>query len=94
MTLPHCPYTADELQNKIGGGKPKMRYYFGENGWPASTLGPAPAADDVASKDLLIDALQDRKTAIYKEMIASGTVPVRPGFNRVVDEALVSNGVS
>jgi hypothetical protein len=81
------PEYYDELQNKIGGGKPKMRYYFGEYGWPTSKMGPPPASDQ--SKDELIDALQDRKTDIYKELIASGTVPVRPGFVRVVKEAKV-----
>ncbi|KAK4394142.1 Haloacid dehalogenase-like hydrolase domain-containing protein [Sesamum angolense] len=28
----------DELQNQIGGGKPKMRWYFKEHGWPTSTV--------------------------------------------------------
>eukprot|EP00611_Tribonema_gayanum_P029135 TRINITY_DN76_c0_g1_i4.p1 TRINITY_DN76_c0_g1~~TRINITY_DN76_c0_g1_i4.p1 ORF type:complete len:197 (-),score=71.59 TRINITY_DN76_c0_g1_i4:191-781(-) len=62
-----------------------MRHYFGVNGWPASKMGPPPS--ESADQDALIDALQDRKTEIYKEMIASGKVPVRPGFNRLVDEA-------
>lgn len=41
---------------KVGGGKPKMRYYFGENGWPKSKLGAPPETDQ--EKDLLIDSLQ------------------------------------
>ncbi len=28
----------DQLQNKVGGGKPKMRWYFGEHGWPTSSV--------------------------------------------------------
>jgi hypothetical protein len=64
-----------------------MRHYFGINGWPSSTMGPVPTSEEEQSA--LIDALQDRKTAIYKELIASGTVPVRPGFARVVAEAKV-----
>jgi hypothetical protein len=64
-----------------------MRHYFGINGWPSSTMGPVPTSE--AEQTALIDALQDRKTAIYKELIASGTVPVRPGFSRVVAEAKV-----
>lgn len=44
---------------QVGGGKPKMRYYFGENGWPKSKLGGPPETDD--EKNLLIDSLQVRK---------------------------------
>ncbi|CAI7904116.1 unnamed protein product [Closterium sp. NIES-53] len=47
----------DVLQNKIGGGKPKMRWYFNKNGWPHSSFLPTPPATD-ADKDLLIDTLQ------------------------------------
>jgi len=45
-----------EHVSQIGGGKPKMRYYFGENGWPKSKLGGPPETD--ADKDQLIDMLQ------------------------------------
>lgn len=44
---------------QVGGGKPKMRYYFGENGWPKSKLGGAPQTD--GEKELLIDSLQVRR---------------------------------
>ncbi|CAM9944253.1 unnamed protein product [Ectocarpus sp. 8 AP-2014] len=69
---------------KVGGGKPKMRYYFGENGWPKSKLGAPPETDQ--EKDLLIDSLQDRKTNIYKEFVANGTAVLRPGVQRLIDE--------
>lgn len=46
------------LSFQVGGGKPKMRYYFGANGWPKSSLGGPPETD--ADKDLLIDSLQAR----------------------------------
>ena len=57
------------LQNKVGGGKPKMRWYFGENGWPTSNVlgGKTPENDE--EKTLLIDTLQDWKTDKYKEII-------------------------
>eukprot|EP00897_Mesotaenium_endlicherianum_P000567 jgi/Mesen1/10510/ME000083S10017 len=35
------PEFYDDLQNRIGGGKPKMRWYFGEHGWPTSTISPS-----------------------------------------------------
>ncbi|KAJ8619121.1 hypothetical protein MRB53_015307 [Persea americana] len=61
----------DVLQNQIGGGKPKMRWYFGENGWPSSKVfGTPPAAD--ADREKLIDTIQ---------------VKPRPGVLRLMDEA-------
>ncbi|CAM9123475.1 unnamed protein product [Ascophyllum nodosum] len=78
------PEYYDELQNKIGGGKPKMRYYFGENGWPKSKLGGSPETD--SEKDQLIDSLQARKTQIYKDCVADGTASLRPGIQRLIDE--------
>ena len=79
----------DELQNKVGGGKPKMRYYFSTYGWPESKLGSAPT-DDVDAQTTLIDELQDRKTEIYKEFISTGTAKQRPGILRLMDEAIAN----
>ncbi|XP_077213333.1 haloacid dehalogenase-like hydrolase (HAD) superfamily protein [Tasmannia lanceolata] len=76
----------DELQNRIGGGKPKMRWYFSENGWPTSSIFETPPADD-SDRANLIDTLQDWKTGRYKEIIKSGTVEPRPGVLRLMDEA-------
>ncbi|OVA07950.1 HAD-like domain [Macleaya cordata] len=76
----------DELQNRIGGGKPKMRWYFKENGWPSSSIFESPPESDT-DKAKLIDTLQDWKTERYKEIIKSGTVEPRPGVLRLMDEA-------
>lgn len=63
-----------------------MRWYFNENGWPSSTVTPeAPESDE--AKSVLIDTLQDWKTAKYKDMIGSGEVEPRPGVLRLMDEA-------
>ncbi|XP_061344566.1 haloacid dehalogenase-like hydrolase domain-containing protein At4g39970 [Gastrolobium bilobum] len=76
----------DELQNRIGGGKPKMRWYFKEHGWPSSTLfETTPSSDEDRAK--LIDIIQDWKTERYKDIIKSGTVKPRPGVLRLMDEA-------
>ncbi|KAG0528080.1 hypothetical protein BDA96_06G287600 [Sorghum bicolor] len=75
----------DELQNRIGGGKPKMRWYFGENGWPSSELFETPPSTDT-DKEKLVDIIQDWKTERYKEIIKSGTVKPRPGVLRLMDE--------
>ncbi|XP_057970603.1 haloacid dehalogenase-like hydrolase domain-containing protein At4g39970 [Malania oleifera] len=79
----------DDLQNRIGGGKPKMRWYFKENGWPSSSIFETPPEDD-ADRAKLIDTLQDWKTERYKEIIKSGTVKPRPGVLRLMDEAKVA----
>ncbi|RDX91667.1 Haloacid dehalogenase-like hydrolase domain-containing protein [Mucuna pruriens] len=75
----------DELQNLIGGGKPKMRWYFKEHGWPSSTLFETPPTND-EDQAKLIDSLQDWKTERYKDIIKSGTVKPRPGVLRLMDE--------
>lgn len=76
----------DVLQNTIGGGKPKMRWYFKEHGWPSSTVFETPPEND-DDRAKLIDTLQDWKTERYKEIIKSGTVEPRPGVLRLMDEA-------
>lgn len=75
----------DELQNRIGGGKPKMRWYFGENGWPSSKIFETPPSTD-SDKEKLVDIIQDWKTERYKEIIKSGTVEPRPGVLHLMDE--------
>eukprot|EP00890_Picochlorum_soloecismus_P006787 jgi/Picsp_1/933/NSC_04418-R1_protein len=77
----------DMLQNKVGGGKPKMRWYFGEHGWPATAVlgGAAPETD--ADKEKIIDTIQDWKTEKYKDIIEHGGVTARPGVVRIMDQA-------
>ncbi|KAL8476206.1 hypothetical protein ACS0TY_028750 [Phlomoides rotata] len=83
------PEFYDELQNQIGGGKPKMRWHFKEHGWPTSTISDtSPENDEDRAK--LIDILQDWKTERYKDIIKSGTVEPRPGVLRLMDETKAS----
>ncbi|KAG6399760.1 hypothetical protein SASPL_141244 [Salvia splendens] len=87
--LDWTPEFYDELQNLIGGGKPKMRWYFKEHGWPTSTISDSvPESDEDRAN--LVDILQDWKTERYKEIIKSGTVEPRPGVLRLMDEAKAS----
>ncbi|XP_068335776.1 haloacid dehalogenase-like hydrolase domain-containing protein At4g39970 [Pyrus communis] len=79
----------DQLQNQIGGGKPKMRWYFKEHGWPSSTIFEKPPEDD-EGRAKIIDTIQDWKTERYKEIIKSGTVEPRPGVLRLMDDAKAS----
>ncbi|KAG9451456.1 hypothetical protein H6P81_011421 [Aristolochia fimbriata] len=76
----------DVFQNQVGGGKPKMRWYFKEHGWPSSSIFETPPTTD-SDRETLIDTLQDWKTERYKEIIKSGTVEPRPGVLRLMDEA-------
>ncbi len=77
----------NQLQNKIGGGKPKMRWFFGQHdGWPSSTIIDHPPATE-EEQTRLIDTLQDWKTEKYQQMIGSGEVPARPGVVELMDSA-------
>lgn len=53
----------------VGGGKPKMRWYFSRQGWPTSSVlgGRAPGSEEEQTQ--LIDTLQDWKTDKYQQMI-------------------------
>jgi HAD superfamily hydrolase (TIGR01509 family) len=61
---------------KIAGGKERMTHYFNEVGWP-----------DGKTAETLIPELHKRKTAIFTDLIAQGSLPLRPGVVRLVDEA-------
>ncbi|KAF5458187.1 hypothetical protein F2P56_022241 [Juglans regia] len=63
----------DELQNRIGGGKPKMRWYFGEHGWPSSTIFEKPPEADV-DRVKLIDTLQGKKLAVCSAATKSSVI--------------------
>ena len=66
---------------KIGGGKERMRSILTPD--VAASLG---LADD-AAVDAAILAWHQRKTAVYKELVASGVMPGRPGIARIAQEA-------
>ena len=84
----------DILANTVGGGKPKMKYHFGENGWPATPEffgGAVPSNED--EQNALVDALQDKKTEFYKEIVET-TAKARPGVLRLMDEAIADPSVA
>jgi HAD superfamily hydrolase (TIGR01509 family) len=72
---------------KIGGGKERMLSLFEEPAflaaWPE-----APAEAEVRKET--VAAWHKRKSAIYKEIIASGRIPPRPGVGRISREALAA----
>ncbi|MDB5661799.1 MAG: hypothetical protein JWM38_1686 [Sphingomonas bacterium] len=65
----------------IAGGKERMRAYFDEFGWPEGRSEP---------KDALIAALHKQKTDIFADLISSGDLALRPGIQRIVDEAIAA----
>jgi HAD superfamily hydrolase (TIGR01509 family) len=61
---------------KIAGGKERMTHYFNQHGWPNGK-----------TAETLIPELHKRKTAIFTDLIAKGSLPLRSGVGRLVDEA-------
>ncbi|EKX53524.1 hypothetical protein GUITHDRAFT_84455 [Guillardia theta CCMP2712] len=81
----------DVLQNTVGGGKPKMKWHFNNNGWPTSKLGGVPSSED--DQNRLIDELQDKKTEIYKKIV-NEVAEARPGVLSLMDEAIKTPGIA
>jgi len=85
----------DKLQNTVGGGKPKMKYYFTNDagGWPAATKAgrPVPATED--ERAALVDDLQDKKTEIYKKVVAE-VASARPGVLELMDAAIAAPDIA
>ena len=77
----------DILQNTVGGGKPKMMYYFNQEvkAWPTVRGGVAPGNE--ADQIKLVDELQDAKTEYYK-VIVEKVAKARPGVLELMDEAI------
>lgn len=63
---------------QVAGGKERIRHHFETVGWPAS------AGMD---HDAFVAELHARKTAIFKQIIASRQLPLRSGITRIVDAA-------
>lgn len=61
---------------KIAGGKERMTHYFNRHGWPNGK-----------TAETLIPELHKSKTAFFTDLIAKGSLPLRPGISRIVDEA-------
>lgn len=76
----------DMLQNALGGGKAKMHWYFGKNGWPVSKFGPSPEGEK-AQHDF-VDSLQERKVEIFQGYIEDGKAQPRLGIIELIDQAL------
>jgi HAD superfamily hydrolase (TIGR01509 family) len=63
------------------GGKERMRRHFDETGWPTGHQ----------DRDALIAQLHKLKTNIFMDLISTGKLPLRPGIQRIVDEAIAAD---
>ena len=67
---------------EVGGGKERMTAHWNEVGWPSVI-----PEDEKVSK---VKALHLQKTDIFMDLIDEGSIPLRPGVLRVVDEAIAA----
>ena len=88
------PKFYDELSNTIGGGKPKMMYYFNNlaKAWPISNKPYKPAPKSEKDKADLVDKLQDAKTEFYKEIVDK-IATARPQVLEIMDAAIADPNV-
>ncbi|KAK9816684.1 hypothetical protein WJX72_003671 [[Myrmecia] bisecta] len=71
---------------EIGGGKERMTAYFTEH----ADLEPFKSMQDPEERKALIKDLHTLKTDIFMEMIEAGQMPLRPGVQRLVGEAIAA----
>lgn len=71
---------------KIGGGKERMSSLAKDADFRA--VCSVPASEDEWSE--MVAGWHKRKTEIYKELIASGAIPARPGVRRLSEEAMAN----
>ena len=64
---------------KIGGGKERMASLFDD---------PAFAREVTGDRSELVATWHKTKTAIFKQLVADGKLPPRPGIPRIIGEAL------
>ena len=92
------PEYYDVLANTVGGGKPKMRWHFGQTNWPV-VLNPALKEEypdtlvDEVVQDRLIDDLQDKKTEYYKKIVEE-VAEAREGILELMDEAIADPNIA
>jgi HAD superfamily hydrolase (TIGR01509 family) len=75
-----------ELYGKLletGGGKERMTAHWNEVGWPD-------VIEEGEGRAKKVKELHLEKTDIFMEMIGEGSIPLRPGVLRLVDEAIAA----
>lgn len=85
----------DVLQNTVGGGKPKMRYYFDQvkQKWPSlyHPVQKLPPRSEKTKQELL-EILQSKKMEYYEEIVGEKATP-RPGVIELFDQLLANPNI-
>ena len=76
----------DILQNTVGGGKPKMHFFFKNTAKAYPNVAGMPAPTSVEEQEALVDKLQEYKTNHYKTLLETQAA-ARPGVLELMDEA-------
>mgnify|MGYP001548356609 CR=1 FL=1 len=66
------------LLKQVAGGKERLQQYFDKIGWP-----PDAGKDPLA----FIARIHEHKSLVFQERVRSGKLSLRPGINRIADEA-------
>lgn len=71
---------------EIGGGKERMTKYFKD----CIEQEPFRSVTDAAARAALVQELHLLKTDLFMELVESGAMPLRPGVQRLVEEAMAA----
>mmetsp|Transcript_17065 Transcript_17065/g.65070 ORF Transcript_17065/g.65070 Transcript_17065/m.65070 type:complete len:261 (-) Transcript_17065:761-1543(-) len=66
---------------EVGGGKERMTAHWDAVGWPAGF-------DTEEQRTTLVKGLHQRKTELFMDMLRRGEIPLRPGVEALIGEAL------
>lgn len=69
---------------EIGGGKERMNHYFS----CCTDVEPWKSTTDPDKRKLFLKELHELKTDIFNQLIETGSLPVRPGVKRLIEEAM------
>ena len=67
-----------KLLKRVSGGKERLYLYFNETGWPQD------AGDD---RDGYVARFHAHKSTLFQQLVRDGALSLRPGINRITDEA-------
>lgn len=63
---------------EVAGGKERTKHHFDQTGWPAT----------ITDRDAFLQDMHKLKTALFMEIVTSGTMVARPGVRRLIQQAL------
>ena len=66
------------LLKQVAGGKERLQQYFDEVGWPSGAG---------ENQTAFIARLHEHKSVVFQQQVRDGSLALRPGINRIADEA-------